>query len=278
MTIEGLENSTYYFYNPIWVKVKGISQRIRLRLTISGASFDSFFEPIDGEVEFDLSKSLRGILPSFTNKTTLPPGGVVDGVYRVSVDFKSGSDREDFKKYFMAGGKDEFVSNISPGADLSLTNYVWDGWPAWRSRYITDEIVNAKVVSVPNIKRLYPRHDCESLMLAFRNLKGGFSQYVFEDFRFEKSNKDMGHYLLKKTIKDSGTETTVQLVVRTKAIREMYETLEHLGQSEEIYYRTLDVDQYVRLSGTNNVNFNYKNKTTDVSFSFDVVTNATKAR
>ena len=51
-----------------------------------------------------------------------------------------------------------------------------------------------------------------------------------------KANKDMGFYLIKQTIKDNGTETKVVLNVRTKAIRELYETLEHLAQSEEIYY------------------------------------------
>src|SRR5690606_1386918 len=209
-------------------------------------------------------------------------GGEVDGVYSVRFFFHNGPDDEvKVTRYYMIGGKDEFQSNLSPGANLSLSQYHWLGWPKWISVYLSNKILNADDslgFEWPVIKQLIPRHDCEHIVIAFRNLVGGFSFYLFEDFTFEKQNKAMGYYLIQKTIKDNGTEITVKLTVRTKAIRGLYETLEHLGQSEEIYYRAADVDKYVRISGVNNVKFNRKNNTTDVQFDFDVVTNSVKSR
>lgn len=282
MTIEGLENSTYYVYNPIWVKVSDLTQVLIINIVYNGESFIFKLEPIGGEVTFDIAKSIRGILPSLTNKTSIPTEGSVDGVYKVGVQFiLVGVDIVTLNKYFMIGGKDSFESNLSPGANLSLSNYYWQGWPAWTSVYANNKVTNVALgefITPKSTEILYPRHDCESIFLAFRNLKGGFSFYLFEDFQFDKANKDMGFYLIKQTIKDSGSETKVILNVRTKAIRELYETLEHLAQSEEIYYRTKDVDEYVRISGTNDIKFNYKNKTTDVQFSFEVVTNTVKSR
>lgn len=282
MTIEGLEKSTYYVYNPIWVKVSGLGHTLKVSLSLNGDKFEFSLDPIGGEVTFDIAKSIRGGLPSLTNKTSIPMEGSVDGVYSVRFFFHNGPDDEEkITRYFMIGGKDSFESNLSPGTNLILSNYYWQGWPAWTSIYANNKITNVALgefVTPKSTEILYPRHDCESIFLAFRNLKGGFSSYLFEDFQFDKANKDMGFYLIKQTIKDNGTETKVVLNVRTKAIRELYETLEHLAQSEEIYYRTKDVDEYVRISGTNDIKFNYNNKTTDVQFSFEVVTNTVKSR
>lgn len=280
MTIEGIENSTYYCYNPVWVTVSDLSQQLKVRISYGAISFDFVLNPIEGAVVFDIAKSVRAILPSLTNKTTFPISGIVDGLYKIQITLLEGvSAPVPFYKYFIIGGQDKFTSNNSPGFYLNLSEYFWDGWPVWNSIIYNNNISNAPyIVQQKEINRLYPRHDCESIFLVFRNLKGGFSQYLFEDFVFEKSNKDMGYYLIRRTVKDNGTETTVNLTVRTKAIRGLYETLEHLGQSEEIYYRTKDNDTYVRLSGTNNVKFNQKNPTTDVQFSFEVVTNSVKSR
>jgi len=284
MTIEGLENSTYYIYNPIWVKVSELAYTLKVDVTFNNQTFTFRLDPIDGVVEFDAAKTIRGILPSIVNKTTIPTAGVgiVDGVYSVRFSFHNGpNDEEKVTRYYMIGGKDEFQSNISPGVNLSLSQYHWLGWPKWISVYLNNKILNADDsvgFEWPVTKQLIPRHDCEHIFIAFRNLLGGFSFYLFEDFTFEKKNKAMGYYLIRKTIKDNGTETKVRLSVRTKAIRGLYETLEHLGQSEEIYYRLPDVNEYARLSGANPVKFNHKNNTTDVQFDFDVVTNATKSR
>ena len=277
MTIEGLENSTYYCYNPVWVRVSELSQQLTVRI---GGSFTMYLAPIEGVVVFDIAKAVRALIPRLTNKTAFPFGGEVDGLYKIMFTFKADLD-EDIKRYFIIGGQDKFTSNNSPQTFLSLSNYVWQGWPQWFSGIFDNKIKIADYSDFPGLPStniLYPRHDCESIFFVFRNLKGGFSQYLFEDFVFEKSNKDLGHYLIRQTIKDSGSETTVNLTVRTKAIRGLYETLEHLGQSEEIYYRTKDNDTYIRLSGTNNVKFNQKNNTTDVQFSFEVVTNTVKSR
>lgn len=281
MVIEGLENSTYYIYNPIWVKVSELAYTLKVDVTFNSQTFTFRLDPIGGVVVFDAAKTIRGILPSIINKTIIPTGGdEVDGVYSVRFFFHNGPDDEvKVTRYYMIGGKDEFKSNISPGENLSLSQYHWLGWPKWRSAYVFNTIRNADATDYFHVtKQLIPRHDCDHIFIAFRNLLGGFSFYLFEDFTFENQNKSMGYYLIQKTIKDNGTETTVKLTVRTKAIRGLYETLEHLGQSEEIYYRAADVDEYVRISGVNNVKFNRKNNTTDVQFDFDVVTNSVKSR
>lgn len=280
MTIEGLENSTYYIYNPIWVKVSDLSHTLKVDVTFNSETYTFRLEPIEGVVEFDAAKSIRGILPTLNNKTAFPLNGEFDGVYSVRLFFHNGPDDEEkITRHYMIGGKDEFKSNISPGP-LSLSFYYWEGWPAWISAYASNKIKNFDTDFVPSylLKKLYPRHDCDHIFIVFRNLLGGFSFYLFEDFTFEKENKAMGYYLIQKTIKDNGTETTVKLVVRTKAIRGLYETLEHLAQSEEIYYRDFNTDVYHRISGTTPVKFNYKKNTTDVQFDFEVVINSTKSR
>lgn len=279
MVIEGLDNSSYYFYNPIWVRVSDIAERIRLRLKTNGINYDFNFDPIDGAVEFDLAMILRNVLLTPTNQTMFFQGQTLEGAYKVHLHFKAGADFEEFNRVFVIGGSDAWKFNLTPQTNLNLTNFVWQGWPSWQSIFTgtTIKLLNwSSKIDPKNI--LYPRHDCDHLFFVFRNMNGGMSYYLFEDFKFRDENKHLGHYTQDLRIKDSGTETNVSLIVNTKAIRELYETLRQLGKSNEIYYRTHDVDRYIRLTGTNNMEFDYKRKTTDVSMSFDVIINSNKAQ
>lgn len=279
MGIEGLENASYYFYNPIWVVVTDVNERMRLRLKHNGIQYDFNFDPFDQRIEFDLAKILRNILPTPANHTVFYLGQTIPGVYKVHLHFRAGANFEEFNRNFLIGGADEWKFNIVPQTDLGLTNYIWQGWPSWRSVYNGTSIKLQNWTSKVNpLNVLYPRHDCEHLFFVFRNMNGGMSYYLFEDFKFRDENKHLGHYTQDFRIKDSGTETNVSLIVNTKAIRELYETLRQLGKSSEIYYRTHDVDRYIRLTGTNNMEFDYKRKTTDVSMSFDVIINSNKAQ
>src|SRR5690606_6978946 len=136
MVIEGLENSTYYVYNPIWVRVSELAYTLKVDLTFNSQTFTFRLDPIDGVVEFDAAKTIRGILPSIENKTELPLNGYVDGVYSVRLFFHNGPDDEvKVTRYYMIGGQDAFESNLSPPGDLSISPYSWQGWPSWRSFY-----------------------------------------------------------------------------------------------------------------------------------------------
>lgn len=288
MTITGLEGTSYYLFNPIWVDVVDAPNKVRFNVKINGES--NFFDlyPFQGELRFDIGKLVLGLIPNVTNKTTLI--GQMDGAYEVELKIgmfildggQSGSGITQ-KKYFILGGVKSYSSNVIAKTNLNLHKYYWAGFPTWNSILSSGKVMNLNMLDPEryNFKQLIPRVNCTNAFFGFRNKLGGFSPYLFEDFNIIDDNKDKGYYLTPYEPKISGIESTLSISVRSKVKREFYETINSLADSYEIYLynsdRLIDTDDdWVRLVGSNSISINDKNISTDIELKFDVVTNLLK--
>lgn len=282
MIIAGLEHTAYYLLNPIWVDVSDVGTKINFSIKINGDTTSFNLYPFNGKLRFDLSELILGVVPNVRNKDDLI--AQMDGAFEIDITITDGIQSQNFTKYFLLGGVKSLSSNVVVDTNLSLHSSAWDGYPAWISRFIGGQIINIyqeNSPTYPDLTWLRPRVDCNNVFFAFRNKKAGFSFYLFEDFNIIDENKDKGYYLTPYDPKTMGIETKLSIAVRSKVKSEFYETINSLADSFEIYLynsdRIIDTDDnWVRLVGSNNVNFNPKNTSTDISLNFDVVTNLLK--
>lgn len=279
MEIKGLEHTGYYLFNPIWVEVSQLSQKLTVRIEVNGIL--NFFDlyPYNGKLTFDIAELIKGVIPDVKNKTSLT--GQVDGGYYATINFAEGLGYLTLKKMFILGGKNSYSSNVPIKSNLNLTPFFWQGFPFWSSTANGITISNQNYIPISNKYRLTPRVNCDNIFIAFRNDLGGFSFYLFEDFNIQNSNKDKGYYITPIEPKTMGIENTLQVSVRSKIKREFYETIEHLSRSIEIYIynkdKIIDSDlDWIRVVGSNETNFNPKLISSDVEFTFDVVKNFNK--
>lgn len=283
MIVNGIGKNAYYVLNPILVECEGVSGKVDLELTLAGRTFKFKFNNYNGTVAFDLAQIVRGIIPNVKNKIRIEDlkdanqqSTTVDGCYKITMNIRDAISNYTFVKYYILGGSLDLDWNKPVPRNLSLTNYYWEGFPNWMSIFADGEIKNVNLSVNSNLLRLKPRVNCNNAFLVFRNDKGGFSYYLFEDFNISESSKDLGYYVNRRNVKDSGTETTPSLHVRGKIKREFYETISHLSRSAEIYLYKETENKYQRLVGANEVNFNQKNQSEIVELSFKIVNNFVK--
>lgn len=280
MIIKGLEDSRYYLFNPIWVDVTDAPSKIRFNVEIDGVSnhFDLF--SFNGKLRFDIGKLVLGLIDNISNKDSII--GLMDGWYRVNLKIVGFSTSgatigQDSSKYFLLGGVKGYESNVTAPTNLSLTNKIWEGYPQWKSVF-QGGILNQTDHDFDVLK---PRLSCNNIFIIFRNNLGGFSAYLFEDFKINDTNKNKGYYLTQRSIKIPGVDASSGISVTSKVHRDFYETLRHLADSFEIYAYNdgiFDTSKtLIRLNGANNkVSFNEKDIATEVSMNFDLVTNFNK--
>jgi len=275
MEIEGLENNAYYLYNPIIVKLNDVVSRITMGVIMQGKTYYFDFYPNqNGIVTFDLSKIVLGLIPEIESLNTLPAvsfGNSVfnfKGAYSIVLRFRSTTVDQGIAKTFVLGGSKDYKKNVPVIAnDLNLNLDKWEGYTSYDFKLEENIIKGHKIIETNQRKRV----ECDDIYLFFRNHKGGFSGYLFEDFDIQESGKDLGYYLTMDNIIDSGTEVKKELTVRTKAKRKHFEVMEDLAISKEIYI--LKNNDLTRIIGGNKFTRNPKLSVTDVSFSFGIIIN-----
>lgn len=263
MTISGLEYSAYYLYNPIWVDINEITETLNFSVTVQGRTFPFKMTAHNGNVNFDLAKVINGVIREIENKKSIVYTGtswVVDGAYVAVLNFGE----QTLQKTFVLGGVKENASNVYVSGSLYLSNNKWENIPSFTFSLVDNVITGIPVVEAN--RRL--RVNCDYAALIFRNIKGGFETFVFEDFDVNSKAKDLGYYFNGKEVVDSGTETAKKITLRTKLKREDYPIIESLIDSKEVY-RFLD-NKLIRLVGGNEVSINNKLKTQDFEIEFDI--------
>lgn len=281
MTIQGFEHSRYYLFNPIKVELFDTPNRIDLEIELSGTTYNFEFYAYNGYITFDLAPIILGLIPMTTNKTDLL--GVMDGVYIAKVTIRTGQPFSTifgkYTKYFFLGGKMSLDTNILANTNLNLNFVKWQGYPYWISAFQYNQVVNLEDDS--NMKTLMPRVECDNIFIAYRNNRSGFSYYLFEDFNVINDSKSQGYYLTNNLPKVMGTETKLSINVRSKVLRDFYSSIKDLANSFEIYIYNLPkiIDSqkdWVRVEGSNAVDFNNKKRSTDIEMKFNVITNFNK--
>lgn len=271
--IQGIERDAYYLYNPIIVKIKKADGDVTLKVTSQGKEYLFKLYPLYGsEIVFDLSKIVKDIIPEVKNNPlyAFPFGQsiVFDGAYKLNLTFAGHFEQEIFTKTFVLGGKKDYSKNLPVVKNNLNLNYdKWENKYAFDFKLIDDEIVGEPIMEANQRKRV----NCDDAYLFFRNHKGGFSGYLFEDFDIKESGRDLGYYITMDNIIDSGIELMKELTVRTKAKREHYEVMNDLSVSKEIYL--VRSSSLTRIIGGNNFVINDKLPVTDVEMTFEIAHN-----
>lgn len=263
MTIKGLEYSAYYLYNPIWVDVTDLTETLKFSVNVQGGEFPFKMSTSNGSVSFDLAKIINGIIREVENKTSIVNTGtswIVDGAYVATLKFNDVT----VQKTFVLGGVKKNISNVYVTGNLSLTNNKWENFKSYAFNLVSNQIVGSPIIEANRRTRV----KCDYAVIMFRCLKGGFETYMFEDFDIEDKAKDLGYYFNGRQLVDSGSETSLKIVLRTKLKREDYPLIEDLIGSKEVY--RVEDDKLTRLVGGNQISINRKLKTQDFSIEFDI--------
>lgn len=279
MIIDGLEYNAYYLYNPIWVNVSELKNKLNLIVDVSGVEYKFSMQPIKGVVRFDLASIVLGLVEEVRSKKDIQylaslqeTFWLIDGSYRVNFRFSDSSSSITgryiaISKTFLLGGKDEYVSNVPVGNTLSLGLDKWDGYPAFDFKLSGNNIRGIVLTQVNRRKRL----ECTNAYILFRNGLGGMSSYLFEDFNIEDKGKDLGYYITDKNIIDNGTELTKSITLRTKLKREDFIIAKHLIRSQEVYL--YEDNKLIRLVGASAISLNDKLSVQDFEISFNIPIN-----
>lgn len=267
MQINGLIHDAYYIYNPIIVFIEDSGGDVLLTIKVQGEDYEFRFYPDRNDnITFDLSKLVLGLIPEIKTKKTIPFD--IDGAYKIDLVFAGNTDQQNFTRTFVVGGEKGYKKNVSViKNNLNLNYNKWPDHPAYDFKLENSQITGSPIADINQRKRV----KCDDIYLLFRNHKGGFSGYLFEDFDITRGGKNLGYYITMDNIIDSGTEVKGELTVRTKAKREHYQVMEDLSISREIYISEGNV--LTRLVGSNSFSNNPKLPVVDVMMSFEIIQN-----
>jgi hypothetical protein len=286
-TVTGLSGNYYMVNNDIWVDVKGLSAnhtRVKVEITEQAVDVDQElaepqeynYYPINGEVEFNLSPIIKGML----KEPNLQVNGLANGasikmnygLFQVKiilvVAVGSGSNFT-FSKTFIRGGDRSNRQNVASAAGVVLKESTliprWEGYPV-RKFYLGSGIQSTAIIPAgETVQRRVL--GCDPIYLMFLNSKGGYSYWLFENFVVDNGGKG-GDIIKRRDFKFQLTKDTEHIItVSGRVEREYYRTMIALIESPEVYvYRGEEVlflapaSFSAELQGTWVRIFNQKNK------------------
>src|SRR5690554_1067846 len=301
MTVSGLNSDLYFSDNPIIVTVTGIDPNA-LYVEYSLLQFSSFTSTSSGiapmrkytkgatTLKFDISPSIKASFPEVDvneNYTSLNPIQTNKNILSTSLVFRevlkngSSSSLPAFNKKFIKGGNRTYESNQNTtiGTPLipSETIPVWGGYPI-DYYYIGSNKLMYKTNQIPSELKEYRKiKGCDPVYIKFKNTRGGYSYWLFENSSISNSNSGLG--IIEKYDKfiDLGSEENIRLSVVSKVPKRYIEMMEDLIVSEDVYmYRPTSSKLYqktwIKITGINNrVNFNPFNKNEKIRLNFNLV-------
>lgn len=274
MEITGLTSDRYLINNPIWVDITNIAAGVKYvsvslsnaRQAVQVASIPPIpvslrLYPLNGRLYFDLSEGIKSFfsLPDFSRETPndTPIGTNYETIFvRIqSTDGVRVYDSYTVSKTFIRGGRDGSLSNrfLSLSTILKESTKIprWGFYPV-RKFYMTasrdtrttyhdirsttdipyDEIDERRIIG------------CNPLYFKFLNTKGGYSNWLFEKWEYEKAT-DAGETIQNRNFNYSlGSETEHEIEVESRIERDYFETLRALVQSPEVYVYELEAKLY----------------------------------
>lgn len=145
----------------------------------------------------------------------------------------------------------EFSTDVNIGFDsdfpLILTEKlaVWDGYPP--VFYTTRNLMTINSVRIPTEYQTLPVKSCDSIYIAFQNIKGGYSAWLFSDYSVKSKTKETEKYNAgydlgrrKEIIKTTGSDIDFTIELFDRVDKYFYPYLFSLQTSSDIWIYNLE--------------------------------------
>jgi len=244
MIVQGLNNNRYLVNNPIWVDITGAGAKVQLNFTSLAeelANYNVFtYYTFGGGTQIDVSEIVKALFPEPNHPTGLINGQVVPGnAINQTLTFTSGSSSSSFPKTFIRGGNDTMSTNQFLQANSVLKESekipVWQGYPSAKYQLNSNnQVVFYNILANAEIDRRKVV-TCEPVFLRFRNSRGGYSFWLFEEWEMSEKTKQTERIDRRGNPLDLGLDTEWELSTKTRVEREYNATLSALLKSPEVY-------------------------------------------
>jgi len=246
-TVTGLNGSRYYINNPIWVKVDttGDSNN-QVILNISKGSeilYSAKYYTFNNVIYFDLSEIMKGLLPEPKHPENISSGQKIKLAQETfSIDLPNFS----VSRSFLRGGEYSNRENIKVPTNAILSESekipIWSGYPS--AKYYFNENGFSIFTEILNNSETEKRRVLSSnpVFLRYLNTKGGYSFWLFDEWKINKSSKE--GIIIERRVQnlDLGLSSEGSISLSTKADTRYINTLNALLSSSEIYiYNIQDV-------------------------------------
>lgn len=254
MTVTGLNSDLYYSDNPIYITFSGINIKTRY---IEYFPFGIDINPIrlyvagQNSITTDISQLVKLCFPDVphnTDYTTLTPFIVLNNwvklTFIIKEVYKSGQEVPitSISKTFVKGGKRTYDSNQNTSVltALSPSSIIpqWGGYPI-DYYYFNANKQMTKANVLPSLlkatKEIRKIKGCDPLYIKFKNLNGGYSYWLFENWESEQGNKNLGTIERVTSLVDLGNETDFSITAISKVPKRFYPIIADLIFSNEIY-------------------------------------------
>ena len=244
MIVSGLNQNRYLINNPIWVDITDAGQKVVMSFTSLQAQIGNYpiftFYTFNGNVSFDISEIIKGLMPEPNHPQTAIAGQIIPGnVTTQNITFQSDGDSVTLNKAFIRGG------NASMGVNLNLPQLaqlkespkipVWQGYPSAKyTLNANNVVVFSNILTNSEIDRRKVV-TCEPVFLRFLNTRGGYSFWMFEQWEINEKSKPTQHIKRRGNPLDLGMEMGWELSLNSRVEREYNATLSALMKSPEVH-------------------------------------------
>lgn len=259
MTIYGLENDGYVINNPILVSITDtrtdmfyVEVQVQNLTNLKTTSpFRLYFQ--NQVAKLNLTPIIKGLFDvpihntDYLTQTPLPMPRNSNS-YRISfrIYYTNGDTsalESEIRQFIRAGYYDTRMTNETIGSDVLLQNSekvpVFGGYPC--AYYITSdkkEIVKYNRVTVhynDPYWELMRKKTCDGVYIKFLNSKGGYSYWLFEDWKDTTSNSHLGYVSSYGGATDLGSDASFEFEVMSKVPRRYMGLMTDLILSPEVY-------------------------------------------
>ena len=284
MTVTGLNSNYYYSDNPIYLTFSGINIKTKyIEIFPMGGDINPLRLYTNGrsEIIMDISPMVKLAFPDVahnTDYTTLTPFTVPNNFVKItfviSEVYKSGQvvPADTLIRTFVKGGRRTYQPNQRTAAKVplipSFTIPQWGGYPIdWYSLNTSGVMEKSNTIPI-TIKEIRKIKGCDPLYIKFRNLQGGYSYWLFENWENETGNKNIGIVEQRYSLMDLGNTNDPSITAISKVPKRFFPIIEDLILSNEIYIYKGN-NQWEQVTSDNNkTNQNLFNENEKVKLKF----------
>ena len=288
MTISGLENNYYLAQNDIWLRVDNFAKvPIRLELKVTNLNTGStmplfrLYADMNNVFRFNVCQTIRPIQP-------YPVASDNNTLSEYKLEFKvifedNTLEEVALERFFIRGGRDK--NNIDEWYLSASYPLIIGKWVEWRgiilpgfAKRIQNNLIVDFIPSKANTYNMILPSACNAKIVRFLNSLGGYQFWVFETSEIQSKAKGQNVIsqipmrLRDDMFRNTGTDSTKQIVLKTKTPAELQPLIIDLISSPEVHlYDPSGNDedsswQRLQLSGTNEAVLN----TNDMSYNNEI--------
>lgn len=272
INIVGLNGNNFLINNDIILEINAVEPVDFYRISFSNLSNQKstlpfIVYPIDNKCTVNIAPIVKSL---FSNVTESNQNFII-------IEIQGGGQTTSVVKNFIRGGKRNQLTNQTVPSNSVLRSSarlpIWDGYQTMEYFADGNGLIKTRTIDELTLaQKEYKRvKSCDPLYLRFLNSKGGYSNWLFEDWEEQQNSKGLGGYNGVLKMQDLGSETDFSIVAKYKVDAEYIGILQDLIDSPEIYANINGLTERL-LNDKNNLSLNKATKVYSGSFNFKKLT------